>query len=121
MKNSLFLLISLSFFSFGPIYEKIENTTNPGFYITVEDFTDRSNYEYIVESKDSVRIIFGRFFNSELELGDVDQPITIYNGKRNFYIARVAVFKKPNGDLSFRHLKYPNVYTKRGKLKPVFL
>ncbi|MDP2890603.1 MAG: hypothetical protein Q8P34_16775 [Bacteroidota bacterium] len=109
------------FFSFTTSTEKVENNARPGFYISVEDFTDRSNHEFIVESKDSVNIIFEQFFSSELELGNVDRPITIFNGKRNFYIARVSVFEKPNGDLNFRHLKYPNVYTKRTKLKPVFL
>jgi hypothetical protein len=87
----------------------------------VEDFTNRSNHKFIVESKDSVNIIFEQFFQSELELGNVDRPITIFNGKRNFYIARVTVSEKSNGELSFRHLKYPNVYNKRSKLKPVIL
>ena len=118
MKHLGILLISLSFFSFSPVSEKVENTARPGFYISVEDFTDRSNHEYIVESKDSVNIIFEQFFSSELALGNVDRPITIFNGKRNFYIARVTVSEKPNGELSFRHLKYPNVYVKRSKLTP---
>ena len=118
MKHLGILLIFMAFLSFRPISEQLENDTRPGFYISVEDFTDRSNHEYIVESKDSVNIIFEQFFSSELALGNVDRPITIYNGKRNFYIARVAVFEKPNGDLNFRHLKYPNVYNKRAKLKP---
>ncbi|MBW8331499.1 MAG: hypothetical protein K0M40_05750 [Prolixibacteraceae bacterium] len=118
MKNYFVLLIFLSFFSFTTITEKVENNARPGFYISVEDFTDRSNHEFIVESKDSVNIIFEQFFSSELELGNVDRPITIFNGKRNFYIARVTVSEKPNGELSFRHLKYPNVYVKRSKLTP---
>ena len=118
MKNYFVLLISLSFFSFSPVSEKLENNTRPGFYISVEDFTDRSNHEYIVESKDSVNIIFEQFFSSELALGNVDRPITIFNGKRTFYIARVTVSEKPNGELSFSHLKYPNVYVKRSKLTP---
>ncbi len=118
MKHFGILLISMAFFSFRPTTEKIENNARPGYYISVEDFTDRSNHKYIVESKDSVNIIFEQFFSSELQLGNVDRPITIYNGKRNFYIARVTVSEKPNGELSFRHLKYPNVYTKRTKLRP---
>lgn len=111
-------LISMAFFSFTPSTEKVENNTRPGFYISVEDFTNRSNHKFIVESKDSVNIIFEQFFSSELELGNVDRPITIYNGKRNFYIARVTVSEKPNGELSFRHLKYEKVYVKRSKLSP---
>ena len=101
--------------------------TRTGFYIYVEDFTNRTNYKYIVETKDSVKTIFNSFFNTELELGDVDRPISIYNGKRNFYIARVNVFEQPNGKKNFRHLKYSSVYIKpskmkkRSKLNPVIL
>jgi hypothetical protein len=118
MKYLSLLLISMAILSFRPVTEKTDNNTRPGFYISVEDFTNRSNHKFIVESKDSVDIIFDQFFSSELALGNVDRPITIYNGKRNFYIARVSVSEKPNGELSFRHLKYPNVYVKRSKLTP---
>lgn len=121
------LIVALFCLSFRPSTEKAINSSRNGFYIFVEDFTDRTNHKYIVETKDSVNSIFNSFFNSELELGDVDRPISIYNGKRNFYIARVTVFEQPNGKKNFRHLKYPNVYTKRSavnkrsKLKPVVL
>lgn len=127
MKFLLFLLLSVIFFSFCPSSEKAENDAGNGFYIFVEDFTNRTNHKYIVETKDSVNTIFEYFFNSELELGKVDRPITIYNGKHNFYVARVNVFKKSNGKKGFRNLKYPNVYKKetdlkkRQKLKPVTL
>lgn len=119
MKLSYVLLLSVLSFSFCPSTEKVENNTSNGFYIFVQDFTDRTNHKYIVETKDSVNSIFDYFFDSELELGDVDRPITIFNGKRNFYIARVNVFKNTKGEKDFRHLKYPNVYKKRSKLKPV--
>ncbi|WP_318348959.1 hypothetical protein [Aquipluma nitroreducens] len=119
MKLIYVLLISVLSFSFCPSIEKVENSTSNGFYIFVQDFTDRTNHKYIVESKDSVNSIFDYFFDSELELGNVDRPITIFNGKRNFYIARVNVFKNAKGGKDFRHLKYPNVYKKRSKLKPV--
>ena len=117
MKLFFVLLISVFCFSFRPTAEKIETNTHNGFYIHVEDFTDRSYHQYIVESKDSVNSIFNSFFNSELELGNVDRPITIYNGKRNFYIARVTVFEDSNGKKNFKHLKYPKVYTKRSKVR----
>lgn len=87
----------------------------------VEDFTNRTNHKYIVETKDSVNYIFNSFFNSELELGEVDRPISIYNGKHSFYIARVNVIKKPDGKMAFKHLKYPKVFQKRSPVKPVIL
>jgi hypothetical protein len=118
MRLPLLFLISVLSFSFCNAAGKVVKSPRPGFYISVEDFTDRSNHEFIVESKDSVNIIFEQFFSSELALGNVDRPITIFNGKRNFYIARVTVSEKPNGELSFRHLKYPDVYVKRSKLTP---
>ena len=121
MKLIYVLLISVLSFSFCPSIEKVENSTSNGFYIFVQDYTDRTNHKYIVESKDSVNSIFDYFFDSELELGNVDRPITIFNGNRNFYIARVNVFKNAKGEKDFRHLKYPNVYKKRSKLKPVTL
>ncbi len=117
MKVLVLLLVSVFCFSFRPSTEKAESNSHNGFYIHVEDLTDRSYHKYIVESKDSVDVIFNSFFNSELELGNVDRPITIYNGKRNFYIARVTVFEDSNGKKNFKHLKYPKVYTKRSKIK----
>jgi hypothetical protein len=121
MRISFVLLVSMFCLSFKPTTEKAVNATRPGFYIFVEDFTDRTYHKFIVESKDSVDNIFNRFFNSGLELGDVDHPITIDNGKRNFYIARVTVFETPDGKKKFRNLKYPSVYAKRSRLKPVTL
>jgi hypothetical protein len=120
MKKLFFvLLVFIISTSFCPTSEMIFLNSRSGFYITVEDFTDRTNHEYIVETKDSVNDIFTHFFNAELELGEVDRPITIFNGKHNFYIARVTVFENSDGKKTFRHLKYENVYTKRAKLKPV--
>lgn len=127
MKTFSLILISLFFISFCPSTEKTNTNTRNGFYIYIEDYTTRTNHKYIVETKDSVKTIFNSFFNSELELGDVDRPISIYNGKHNFYIARVNVFEQPNGKKNFRHLKYSSVYVnpskmkKRSKLKPAFL
>lgn len=121
MKVFYILLISMGLFSFCPSTEKAENNSRPGFYIFVEDHTDRTFHKYIVESKDSVNNIFEQFFQSELDLGEVDHPISIYNGKRNFYIARVTVFETPEGKKKFKNLKYTNVYVKRAKLKPVTL
>jgi hypothetical protein len=130
MKLVGILLISVICFSFCPEIEKTEPAVSEvtdisasnGFYIFVEDFTDRSNHKYIVQTKDSVQTIFNHFFESELALGQVDRPINIFNGKRNFYIARVNVFVKPNGKLGFKHLKYENPYikpAKRQKLRTV--
>jgi len=116
MKTLVILILSLLCLSFCPSTEKavVENASN-GFYIFVKDFTDRTNHKFIVESKDSANIIFKKFLKSELDLGDVDYPISIFNGKRDFYIARVTVFVKPNGEKNFKHLKYPNVYVKASK------
>ncbi len=121
MKIYFIFLLAIFCFSFRPSVEKAAQNTNNGFYVYVEDYTDRTSHKYIVESKDSVNSIFNYFFNTELELGDIDRPITIYNGKLNFYIARVTVFEQPNGKKIFKHLKYPSVYNKRSKLKPVVL
>jgi hypothetical protein len=118
------LLIAVFCFSFRPSTEKALSSSSNGYYIFVEDLTDRTNHKYIVQSRDSVDVIFNLFFESELELGLVDRPLSIYNGKRDFYVARVNVFTKPNGELSFKHLKYENPYLKgnrRLKLKPVTL
>lgn len=122
MKLLSVLLVAVFCFSFRPSTENVVKNAGNGFYISVEDFTDHTNHKYIVETKDSVNTIFNSFFNSELELGDVDRPISIYNGKLSFYIARVNVFEKPNGKKNFRHLRYPSVYhSKRAKLKPAIL
>lgn len=120
MKIWFVLLIAVSCFSFRPVTEKMESNTRPGFYIFVEDYTTRTNHKFVVESKDSVNFIFNNFFQSELQLGHVDRPITIYNGKQNFYVARVVLFDA-NGKTKFRSLKYTNVYKKRSKLRPVTL
>ena len=121
MRTFFLLLISVFCFSFRPTTEKVEVDSHNGFYIHVEDFTNRTNHKYIVTTKDSVNTIFNSFFNSELELGEVDRPISIYNGKRSFYIARVNVIAKPNGKMAFKHLKYPKVFQKRSPVKPVVL
>ena len=121
MKTFTVLIVSVFCFSFCPSTEKIASNSRSGFYISVEDFTNRSFHKYIVETKDSVNNIFNYYFDTELELGDVDRPISIDNGKRNFYIARVTVFVKPNGKKDFKHLKYPNIYHKRSQVKPVVL
>jgi hypothetical protein len=112
MKTLFIFLISFSCFSFRPSTEKAEVASSNGFYVSVKDLTDRSYHEYIVQTKDSVNLIFSKYFKTELELGDVDYPISIYNGRRDFYIARVFVFQKSNGKMDFKHLKYPNVYDK---------
>ena len=119
MKLLFILLAAIFCFAFRPTTVKEVSNARPGFYIFVEDFTDRTNHKYIVETKDSVNNIFNYFFETELELGAVDRPITIFNGKLNFYIARVTVFEGTNGKKNFRHLKYPNVYNRRSKLRPV--
>lgn len=121
MEIRIVLLIAIFCFSFRPSTEKVSKNTSNGFYVFVEDHIDRTYHKYIVESKDSVNTIFNNFFNAELELCDVDRPISIDNGKFNFYIARVTVFERADGKKNFKHLKYPNIYGKRSKLKPVTL
>ncbi len=120
MKILLVLLISVFCLSFRPVTEKVDNGVNNGFYIVVEDLTKRTYQEFIVESKDSADHIFKHYFNSELQLGEVQKPISIFNGDLNFYIARVSVIEKANGKKDFRHFKYP-LNNKRSKLKPVVL
>jgi hypothetical protein len=122
-KTVYILLISLFFFSFRPSTNNAVTNSRTGFYVFVEDFTNRSNSKYIVDTKDSVNSIFNSYFNTELELGDVQNPIFINNGDYSFYIARVNVFEKANGKKGFKHFKYPNPYIKhkRAKLKPVTL
>jgi hypothetical protein len=117
MKTLFIFLISITCFSFCPSTEEAINATSNGFYVSVKDLTDRTYHEYIVETKDSVKMIFNKYFQTELALGEVDYPISIYNGKRDFYIARVYVYEKSNGKKSFKHLNYPNVYDKDSKLK----
>jgi hypothetical protein len=121
MRSLSSLLIAISCLSFHPSAEKAENKVRPGFYIFVEDHTDRTYHKFIVESKDSVNNIFEQFFESELDLGNIDRPITIYNGKRNFYIARVTVYETSEGKKRFKNLKYEKVYVRRSKLSPVTL
>ena len=116
MKTFSILLISFLCYSFCPSVEKAVDNSSNGFYISVIDHTDRTTHSYIVESRDSANIIFNKYFESELNLGEVDYPITIFNGKRDFYIARVNVFVKSNGKRDFKHLFYPNVYDKKSKV-----
>lgn len=120
MRVRLLLLVAIFCFSFRPSTQKDSSHATDGFYVFVEDHTNRTFHKYLVESKDSVNSIFNAYFKSELELGDIDRPISIYNGKLDFYIARVSIFEQ-NGKKNFRHLKYPNIYTKRPKLSPVTL
>jgi len=124
MKICFVLLIAVFCLSFRPSIQKATSlvSTSNGFYILVDDFTDRTKHSYIVQSRDSVDVIFKLFFESELELGDVNRPITIFNGEHDFYVARVNVFQKTDGKLSFHHLKYPKIkINKRAKLAPVTL
>jgi len=124
MKIRIVLLIGIFCFSFRPSIQKATTSasTSNGFYIFVKDNTDRTMHKYIVQSRDSVDVIFNLFFESELELGDVNRPITIFNGEHDFYVARVNVIHKSNGKLGFANLKYPKIkMTKRAKLAPVTL
>jgi hypothetical protein len=124
MKVRIVLLFAIFCFSFRPSIQKTSSVASAsnGFYILVDDFTDRTKHSYIVQSRDSVDVIFKLFFESELELGDVNRPITIFNGEHDFYVARVSVFQKTDGKLSFHHLKYPKIkVTKRARLAPVTL
>ena len=108
-------MIAFVCFSFCPSTEKAADNFSNGFYISVIDHSDRTYHSFIVETRDSANIIFNKYFESELNLGEVDYPITIFNGKRDFYIARVNVFVKPNGEKDFKHLDYPNVFDKKSK------
>ena len=120
MKFIFLLLISIICLSFRPSAERSSKDARSGFYIFVEDFNNHSYNKYIVESRDSVNTIFEKYFFSELELGDIQNPIFISNVNQSFYIARVNVFENANGKKTFRHLKYPKT-NKRAKLKPVTL
>ena len=112
MKFFTFLLISFLCFGFCPSTEKAIVSNSNGFYISVKDLTDRSFHEFILDDKDSANIVFNKYFQGELDLGEVDYPISIFNGKRDFYVARVNVFVKSNGEKSFKHLKYAKVFQK---------
>lgn len=116
MKNFCALILIGLCYSFCPSGEREVNNSRNGFYIHVMDLTDRSYHSYILDSSDSVNSIFNAYFDSELELSILDRPISIYNGKYDFYVARVTVFEKSNGDKGFKHLKYPKVYIKQSKL-----
>jgi len=117
MKTLLILLVCLLCMSFYPSTKEAAATSSNGFFVSVKDLTDRTYHEYIVQTRDSANVIFNKYFEAELELGNIDYPISIYNGKRDFYIARVFVYEKPNGKLDFKHLKYANVYDKSSKSK----
>ena len=120
MKILILLLISVFSSAFCPSKEEAVKHSKPGFYVFVENFRDRTNNKFIVESKDSLDTIFNSYFNMELELGEVERPISIYNGNLSFYVARVNVFENPNGKKKFKHLQYPKI-AKRSKLKPALL
>ena len=120
MKTLCLIVISVISLSFCPSTEKSSKNSSLGYYIFVEDFTNRSFNKYIVESRDSVNTIFEKYFFSELELGDIQNPIYISTVNQSFYIARVHVFENENGKKTFKHLKYPKA-NKREKLKPVTL
>lgn len=118
------LLVSFFCFSFRPSTEKAMTSSSNGFYVFVEDHTDRTIHKYIVDSKDSVNIIFNNLFNTELELGNINTPLTILNNDYNFFVARVFVYENQKGKKKFKHLKYANPYQKKNKrleLKPVIL
>lgn len=121
MKNLLILVVSLFCFSFRPD-PPIENPADgirSGYYVFVEDYTDRSYHKYLVESKDSVDKIFNQFLGSELRLGKVVNPINIFNRTHNFYVAPVNIYQTANGKRRFKNLKYPKVYAKkRQQLNP---
>ena len=124
MKICLLLVTFIICSSFRPTVQKAASAevVSSGFYVFVNDFTERTKHSYIIESRDSVDVIFKLFFRSELELGDVDRPLTIYNGEHDFYVARVSVIHKSNGKLGFNNLKYPKLkIVKRNKLDPVTL
>jgi hypothetical protein len=120
MRLLILFAASILCFSFRPSTERAVKDSRSGFYIFVEDFNSHSYNKYIVESRDSVNTIFEKYFFSELELGDIQNPIFISNVNQSFYIARVNVFENASGKKTFKHLKYPKV-NKRAKLKPVTL
>lgn len=87
-------------------------STQSGFYIFVEDYVNHENHKYLVASKDSVNKIFDHFFASELTLGIVDHPMSIYNLKHSFYIEPVTLFEAKNGKQKFKHLKFQTTFKK---------
>jgi hypothetical protein len=113
MKALTFILIVFFCYSFCPSTKNSLVGKSNGYYITVKDLTDRTYHSFIVDEKDSVDIIFNKYFAGELDLGELDYPISIYNGKQDFYVARVNIFLKSNGEKGFKNLKYPKVYKKR--------
>lgn len=113
MKTCMLLIAALFGLSFCYTSGKDEPAPRSGYYIFVEDYTDHTNHRFLVESKDSVDKIFDLFFASELSLGTVDHPISIYNLKHNFYIERVELIDAKNGKVRFKHLKYPAVFKRR--------
>jgi len=118
MKTLLAVIVSLWSYSFAFAAEKEESKTKSGYYIVVEDYTDQSSSTYLVESKDSADVIFDHFFESELVLGKVNYPISIDNGKQNFFIARIELFESKNGKMKFKHLKYPKISKRRKQQDP---
>lgn len=126
MKTFSFLIICFLLFAFSPSNDKSAINNSNGFYVSVIDFTNNSSHKFIFENKDSVDFVFNKYFIGELDLGEIDYPISIFNGKRDFYVARVNVYQKSNGKMSFRHLKYPDVYdkstkkNKRSVINPVY-
>jgi len=126
MKKLPLLFICFLCFAFCPSTDKSAGNNSNGFYVSVVDFTDNSSHKFIFDNKDSVNFVFNKYFRGELDLGKIDYPISIFNGKRDFYVARVNVFLKSNGKMSFKHLKYPNVYdkttkkNKRSEINPVY-
>ena len=118
MKTLSILIVALFCFSFvsPPEKENPEATnTKSGYYIFVEDYVEHANYKYLVESKDSVNKIFDHFFASELALGKVNRPMSIYNLKSSFYIEPVQLFESKNGKTKFRHMKFTTNFTKKRK------
>lgn len=113
-------MISIFLLAFSPLKEEAVKHSNPGFYVYVENYKNGTRDKFIVESKDSLNKIFNSYLNMELELGEIQRPITIYNGYVNFYVARVTVFENQNGKKKFKHLQYPRI-TNRSKEKPAIL
>lgn len=120
MKTLILLMISILLSGFCPFKKEAVKQTRPGFYVYVENYREGEIEKFIVESKDSLNMIFNSYLDMELELGEVKRPISIYNGNVNFYVARVNVFENPNGKTKFKHLQYPRI-KKRSKLKPAVL
>ncbi|WP_321288221.1 hypothetical protein [uncultured Sunxiuqinia sp.] len=122
MKSILVIAISLFCLSFTKTEGNEEandaSDHKNGYYILVEDYTDRTNHKYLVESKDSVDVIFNNFFESQLALGKINYPISIDNGQTSFFVARVKLFESRNGKTKFKHLKYPKIYNKRKQQDP---